>query len=64
MTLPIRTGPSNAKCWLRLNDHFDDPVHQFKLLRGAGSEESVDSFSDVAWTFLSFEEKEDIRWKF
>jgi hypothetical protein len=52
---------SDSPISLRLNDHFDDPVHEFELLRRASSKESVDALSDVLRIFLSFEEQEDVR---
>ncbi|GEM_PF-5668861 len=39
LSLAIKVrGPSSKKRRLRLNDDFDDPVYQLKLLRSAGRE--------------------------
>jgi hypothetical protein len=47
-------------CRLRFSDDFDDPVRQLKLLWSTGSEECIDTLSDVTWIFFSLQEQEDI----
>lgn len=55
------TESSLKKRRLRLDDDFDNPMHQFQLLRSAGCEQSVDALSDVARVFFSFQHQQDAR---
>ena len=44
----------------RFNNYFDDPVREFKLLRGTSSEKCINTFPDISWVLFAFQKKEDV----